>query len=48
MSAQPSTDTVFGIQRIYLKALPLEILNALQVFLETQPPAVELQLDVGA
>jgi preprotein translocase subunit SecB len=48
MSAQPSNEPVFGIQRIYLKDLSLEIPNAPQIFLETQPPAVEIQLDVGA
>ncbi len=48
MSAQQSTDPVFGIQRIYLKDLSLEIPNAPQIFLETQVPAVEIQLDVAA
>lgn len=48
MSAQQSTDPVFGIQRVYLKDLSLEIPNAPQIFLETQAPAVEIQLDVAA
>ena len=48
MSAQQSNDPVFGIQRIYLKDLSLEIPNAPQIFLETQAPSVEIQLDVAA
>jgi preprotein translocase subunit SecB len=48
MSAQQSQEPVFGIQRIYLKDLSLEIPNAPQIFLDTQQPAVEIQLDVGA
>ena len=39
---------VFNIQRVYLRDLSLEIPNAPQIFLETQPPAVEVQLDVSA
>jgi preprotein translocase subunit SecB len=38
---------VFNIQRIYLKDASLEIPNAPQIFLETDPPNVEIQLDVG-
>ena len=48
MSAQQSNDPVFGIQRVYLKDLSLEIPNAPQIFLETQAPSVEIQLDVAA
>ena len=48
MSAQQSNDPVFGIQRIYLKDLSLEIPNAPQIFLETQAPSVEIQLDVAS
>jgi len=48
MSAQQSQEPAFGIQRIYLKDLSLEIPNAPQIFLDTQQPAVEIQLDVGA
>lgn len=48
MSAQQSQEPVFGIQRIYLKDLSLEIPNAPQIFLDSQQPAVEIQLDVGA
>jgi preprotein translocase subunit SecB len=38
---------VFAIQRMYLKDLSLEIPHAPKIFLETQQPAVEIQLDVG-
>lgn len=48
MSAQLSNDPVFGIQRIYLKDLSLEIPNAPQIFLESQVPSVEIALDVSA
>ena len=48
MSAQQSNDPLFGIQRVYLKDLSLEIPNAPQIFLETQAPSVEIQLDVAS
>ena len=48
MSAQQSNEPVFGIQRIYLRDLSLEIPNAPQIFLETSPPSVEIQLDVSS
>ncbi len=41
--AQPT----FNIQRVYLKDASLEIPNAPQIFLETEPPTVEVQLDVA-
>ncbi len=40
--AQP----VFNIQRIYLKDASLEIPHAPQIFLETEGPAVEVQINV--
>lgn len=40
--AQP----IFNVQRIYLKDASLEIPNAPRIFLETEPPTVEIQLDV--
>ena len=43
-----SMDPVFAIQRTYLKGLSLEIPNAPQVFLESAPPGVEIQLDVAS
>ncbi len=39
---------VFNIQRVYLKDLSLELPNAPQIFLETEQPAVEVAIDVGA
>lgn len=48
MSAQQSNDPVFGIQRVYLKDLSLEIPNAPQIFLETQAPSVEIQIEVAS
>jgi preprotein translocase subunit SecB len=41
--AQP----IFNIQRIYLKDASLEIPNAPQIFLESDSPTVEVQLDIG-
>jgi preprotein translocase subunit SecB len=41
--AQP----IFNIQRIYLKDASLEIPNAPQIFLESESPTVEVQLDIG-
>jgi preprotein translocase subunit SecB len=37
----------FNIQRVYLKDASLEIPNAPKIFLETDAPAVEIQLDVS-
>ena len=42
----PSQPT-FNVQRIYLKDASLEIPNAPRIFLETDPPNVEVQLDVS-
>jgi len=47
MSATMNNEPVFAIQRTYLKDLSLEIPNAPQIFLESQQPAVEIQLDVS-
>lgn len=44
--AANSTDPVFNIQRIYLKDASLEIPNAPKIFLETEQPAVEVQINV--
>lgn len=44
--ADTQAQPVFNIQRIYLKDASLEIPNAPQIFLETDPPNVEVQLDV--
>ena len=46
--AEPTAgQPTFNIQRIYLKDASLEIPNAPQIFLETEPPTVEVQLDVS-
>mgnify|MGYP001037927365 CR=1 FL=1 len=46
------TDTAqapaFAIQRVYLKDLSVEIPHAPRIFLETQQPSVEIQMDVGS
>jgi preprotein translocase subunit SecB len=47
MSDAQEQGPVFAIQRMYLKDLSLEIPNAPKIFLETQQPAVEIQLDVS-
>ena len=44
--ADTQTQPTFNIQRVYLKDASLEIPNAPQIFLETEPPTVEVQLDV--
>lgn len=38
---------VFNIQRVYMKDASLEIPNAPRIFLESDNPAVEVQLDVS-
>ncbi len=44
----PSTQPHFGIEKIYLKDLSLEIPNAPQVFLERESPQVEITVHNGA
>ena len=46
MAATPP-QPVFNIQRIYLKDASLEIPGAPKIFLETEAPRVEVQLDVA-
>jgi preprotein translocase subunit SecB len=43
-----STDTVFQIQRVYLKDLSLEQPNSPAILLEQEQPAVDIQLGVEA
>lgn len=38
----------FAIQRVYLKDLSVEIPHAPRIFLETQQPTVDVQMDVGS
>lgn len=45
--AEPTQQPVFNIQRLYLKDASLEIPNAPKIFLETEAPSVEVQLDVS-
>ncbi len=47
MADTTSTQPVFNIQRVYLKDASLEIPNAPRIFLETEAPNVEVQLDVS-
>jgi preprotein translocase subunit SecB len=42
-NAQP----VFGIEKLYVKDLSLEVPNAPEVFLEREQPQVEIQLNTG-
>jgi preprotein translocase subunit SecB len=41
---QPSQEPVFGIEKIYVKDLSLEIPNAPQVFLQRETPQVTIEL----
>ncbi|WP_456281932.1 protein-export chaperone SecB [Cupriavidus sp. JZ107] len=46
---QPQDDQpYFNIQRVYLKDMSLEQPNSPQIFLETEAPSVEVQVNVGA
>ena len=47
MAESNPTQPTFNVQRIYLKDASLEIPNAPRIFLETEAPNVEVQLDVG-
>ncbi|MEO8837699.1 MAG: protein-export chaperone SecB [Herbaspirillum sp.] len=42
------TQPVFQIQRVYLKDLSLEQPNSPAIFLEQEPPVIEVAVDVGA
>lgn len=44
----PAQAPAFAIQRVYLKDLSVEIPHAPRIFLETQQPNVEIQMDVGS
>lgn len=47
--ANPQDDQpYFNIQRVYLKDMSLEQPNSPQIFLETEAPSVEVQVNVGA
>ncbi len=44
---QDAKKPVFSLQRVYLKDLSLELPNAPRIFLETEQPKVEVQLNIG-
>ncbi|MES2831946.1 MAG: protein-export chaperone SecB [Pseudomonadota bacterium] len=46
--ADETLQPVFQIQRIYLKDLSLEQPNSPSIFLEQEPPTIEVSVDVGA
>lgn len=46
--ADDTLQPVFQIQRIYLKDLSLEQPNSPSIFLEQDPPTIEVAVDVGA
>src|SRR5690606_19924001 len=48
LMTDPAQAPAFAIQRVYLKDLSVEIPNAPRIFLETQQPTVEIQMDVGS
>ncbi len=48
MNEQQAQAPTFSIQRVYLKDLSVEIPHAPRIFLETQQPNVEVQMDVGS
>ncbi|MDO8301398.1 protein-export chaperone SecB [Lacisediminimonas sp.] len=46
--AEQNQQPVFQIQRVYLKDVSLEQPNSPAIFLEQEPPAMEVAVDVGA
>jgi preprotein translocase subunit SecB len=48
MADQQATQPFFNIQRIYLKDVSLEQPNSPAIFLETEMPSVEVEVDVQA
>lgn len=48
MSEQQQVQPQFGVEKIYLKDLSLEIPNAPQVFLESETPQIEISVHNGA
>lgn len=47
-ATQEQATPVFNLQRVYLKDLSLELPNAPRIFLETETPQVEVQLNLSA
>jgi preprotein translocase subunit SecB len=46
--ADENQQPVFQIQRVYLKDMSLEQPNSPAIFLEQEPPSIEVSVDVGA
>jgi preprotein translocase subunit SecB len=46
--AEQNSEAVFQMQRVYIKDASLELPNAPQIFLEKNPPKIEVAVDVGA
>lgn len=46
--ADENLQPIFQIQRVYLKDLSLEQPNSPEIFLEPEPPTMEVAVDVGA
>ena len=46
--AEQNSEAVFQMQRVYIKDASLELPNAPQIFLEKNPPKIEVSVDVGA
>lgn len=44
-NAQQTQEPVFSIEKLYVKDLSVEVPNAPQIFLEQEPPQVEVQLN---
>ncbi len=47
-AAQPNTQPIFNIEKLYVKDLSLEIPNAPAIFLERENPQIDLQLQTKA
>jgi len=47
-NAQPNTQPIFNIEKLYVKDLSLEIPNAPGIFLERENPQIDLQLNTQA
>jgi preprotein translocase subunit SecB len=47
-AAQADPGIVFNMQKVYVKDMSMEIPNAPAIFLETEPPALETQLNIDA
>jgi preprotein translocase subunit SecB len=48
MNMEQNQQPVFGIEKLYVKDLSVEVPNAPEIFLEREAPQVEIQLNTGA